>query len=121
LYVFLRSMSSNEDPSARRDQEEKETEEVEVGGRSVEGGENEAVGGGGNDPAAGGGGGFVRFGVLGSSTYTDTEVREMLPGQRLEAVAQGKLSERQMRSLLGGSSVHVAGLAAPAAWIAWLR
>ena len=26
-------MSSNEDPSARRDQEEKKTEEVEVGGR----------------------------------------------------------------------------------------
>jgi len=97
-------MSSNEEPSAGRDQEEKGTEEVEVGGRSAEGGENEAVGGGGNDPAAGGGGGSVRFGVLGSSTYTDTEVREMLPGQRLEAVAQGKLSERQMRSLLGGSS-----------------
>ena len=97
-------MSSNEDPSAGRDQEEKGTEEVEVGGRSAAGGENEAVGGGGVDPAAGGGGGSVRVGVLGSSTYTDTEVREMLPGQRLEAVTQGKLSERQMRNLLGGSS-----------------
>ena len=41
-------MSSNEDPSARRDQEEKETEEVEVGGRSAEGGEHEAVGAIGN-------------------------------------------------------------------------
>ena len=50
MYVFLRSMSSNEDQSARRDSEEKETEEVKVGG-----------------------------------------------------------------------DVHVAGLAAPAAWIAWLR
>ena len=97
-------MSSNEDPSAGRDQEEKGTEEVEVGGRSAEGGENEAVDGGGDDPVAGGGDGSVRFGVLGSSTYTDTEVRQVLPGQRLEAVAQGKLSERQMRSLLGGSS-----------------
>ena len=46
MYVFLRSMSSNEDPSTRRDQEVKETEEVEVGGRSAEGGEHEAVGGG---------------------------------------------------------------------------
>ena len=64
-------MSSNEDQSARRDSEEKETGEVEVGGETVEGGENEAVGGGGDDPAAGGGGGSVRIGVLGSSTYTD--------------------------------------------------
>ena len=100
-------MSSNEDPSARRDQEEKETEEVEVGGRTVAGGENEAVGGGGNDPAAGGGGGSVRIGVSGSPTYTDPEVREMLPGRRLEAVAQDKLSVRQMESLLGGSSKTV--------------
>ena len=107
MYVFLRPMSSNEDPSARRDQEEKGTEEVEVGGRSAEGGENEAVGGGGNDPAAGGGGGSVRFGVLGSSTYTDPEVREMPPGRRLEVVAQGALSVRQMESLLGGSSKTV--------------
>ena len=35
---FLRSMSSNEDQSAVRDREEKETEEVEVGGEAVEGG-----------------------------------------------------------------------------------
>ncbi|GAH18173.1 unnamed protein product [marine sediment metagenome] len=77
---------------------------VEVGGGAVEGGGDEAVGGGGDDPVAGGGGGSVRFGVLGSSTYTDTEVREMLPGQRFEAVAQEKLSGRQMRILLGGSS-----------------
>ena len=104
MYVFLRPMSSNEDQSARRDSEEKETEEVEVGGRTVEGGENEAVGGGGNDPAAGGGGGSVRIGVLGSSTYTDPEVREMPPGRRLEVVAQGALSVRQMESLLEGSS-----------------
>ena len=95
-------MSSNEDPSARRDQEEKETEEVEVGGRAVEGGENEAVGGGGNDPAAGGGGGSVRIGVLGSSTYTDPEVREMLPGRRLEAVAHtwGRLAMFPLASLI---------------------
>ena len=39
-------MSSNEDPSAGRDQEEKGTEEVEVGERSAEGGAHEAVGGG---------------------------------------------------------------------------
>ena len=90
-----------------RDPEEKETEEVEVGGRTVEGGENEAVGGGGDDPAAGGGGGSVRIGVLGSSTYTDPEVREMPPGRRLEVVAQGALSVRQMESLLGGSSKTV--------------
>ena len=37
MYVFLRSMSSNEDPSARRDQEVKETEEVKVGERSAAG------------------------------------------------------------------------------------
>ena len=72
-------MSSNEDQSA----EVKETEEVEVGERSAVDGVNAAVGGGGDDPVAGGGGGSVRFGVLGSSTSTDTEVREMLPGQRL--------------------------------------
>ena len=46
MYVFLRPMSSNEDPAARRDQEVKETEEVGVGERSAEGGEHEAVGGG---------------------------------------------------------------------------
>ena len=46
-------MSSNEDPAATRDQEVKETEEVEVGERPAEGGENEAVGGGGDGPAAG--------------------------------------------------------------------
>ena len=90
-----------------RDPEVKETVEVEVDGGAVEGGENEAVGGGGDDPAAGGGGGSVRIGVLGSSTYTDPEVREMLPGRRLEAVAQGALSVRQMESLLGGSSKTV--------------
>ena len=71
-----------------RDPEEKETEEVEVGGETVEGGENEAVGGGGDDPAAGGGGGSVRIGGLGSSTYTDREVREMPPGRLLGVVAQ---------------------------------
>ena len=77
---------------------------MEVGGEAVEGGGNEAVGGGGDGPAAGGGGGSVRVGGLGSSTYTDQEVREMPPGRRLEAVAQGALSVRQMQSLLGGSS-----------------
>ena len=103
MYVFLRSMSSNEDQSA----EEKETEEVEVGERSAVDGVNEAVGGGGADPAAGGGDGSVRFGVSGSSTYTDTEVREMLPGRRLEVVAQGALSVPQMRRFLGSSSKTV--------------
>ena len=39
-------MSSNEDPAATRDQEVKETEEVEVGEGSAEGGEQVAVGGG---------------------------------------------------------------------------
>ena len=38
-------------------QEEKETEEVEVGERPAVDGVNEAVGGGGDGPAAGGGGG----------------------------------------------------------------
>ena len=33
MCVFLRSMSSNEDQSAMRDPEEKETEEVKVDGR----------------------------------------------------------------------------------------
>ena len=96
MYVFLRSMSANEDLSAVRDRGAKETEEVEVGGEAVEGGGDEAVGGGGDDPVAGGGGGSVWFGVLGSSTYTDPEVREMSPGRRLEVVAQGALSVRQM-------------------------
>ena len=95
MYVFLRSMSSNEDQSA----EEKETEEVEVGERSAVDGVNEAVGGGGDDPAEGGGGGSVR--------YTDTEVREMSPGRRLEVVAQGALSVPQMRRFLGSSSKTV--------------
>ena len=36
-------MSSNEDQSAVRDPEEKETEEVEVGGEAVEGGGDEAA------------------------------------------------------------------------------
>ena len=85
-------MSSNEDQSA----EVKETEEVEVGERPAVDGVNEAVGGGGDGPAGGGGDGPVR--------YTDTEVREMSPGRRLEVVAQGALSVRQMESLLGGSS-----------------
>ena len=53
-------MSSNGDRSAVRDPEVKETEEVEVDGGAVEGGENEAVGGGGDDPAAGGGGGSAQ-------------------------------------------------------------
>ena len=92
MYVFLRSMSSNEDQSA----EEKETEEVEVGERSAVDGVNEAVGGGGDDPAAGGGGGSVRFGVLGSSTYTDTEVREMLQGRRLEVVAKASWAPKEV-------------------------
>ena len=71
---FLRPMSSNGDLSAVRDPEVKGTEEVEVDGGAMEGGENGAVGGGGDDPAAGGGGGSVRIGVSGSSTYTDPEV-----------------------------------------------
>ena len=72
-----------------RDPEVKETEEVEVDGGAVEGGGNEAVGGGGDGPAAGGGGGSVGIGGLGSSTYTDREVREMPPGRLIEVVAQG--------------------------------
>ena len=40
-----RRRSSNEDESAVRDPEEKETEEDEVDGEAVEGGGNEAVGG----------------------------------------------------------------------------
>ena len=87
-----------------RDPEEKETEEVEVGGEAVEGGGNEAVGGGGDGPAAGGGGGSAGIGGLGSSTYTDQEVLEMPPDRRNEAVERGALSVRQMQSLLGGSS-----------------
>ena len=87
-----------------RDREEKETEEVEVGGEAVEGGGNEAIGGGGDGPAAGGGGGSAGIGGLGSSTYTDQEVLEMPPDRRNEAVERGALSVRQMQSLLGGSS-----------------
>ena len=49
MYVFLRSMSSNEDQSA----EVKEPEEVEVGERPAVDGVNEAVGGGGDGPAEG--------------------------------------------------------------------
>ena len=85
-------MSSNEDQSA----EVKETEEVEVGERPAVDGVNEAVGGGGDGSAGGGGDGPVR--------YTDTEVREMSPGRRLEVVAQGALSVPQMRAFLGISS-----------------
>ena len=93
-------MSSNEGQSA----EEKGTEEVEVGERSAVGGVTEAVGGGGDDPAVGGGGGSVRVGGSGSSTFSDVEVRAMLPSRQLEVVAQGRLLERQMRDLLGGPS-----------------
>ena len=85
-------MSSNEDQSA----EVKETEEVEVGERPAVDGVNEAVGGGGDGSAGSGGDGPVR--------YTDTEVREMSPGRRLEVVAQGALSVPQMRELFGISS-----------------
>ena len=82
MYVFLRSMSSHEDSTTGRNQEEKETEvveEVEVEAEPVLGGVTEAVGRGGDDPAAGGGGGSVRVGGSGSSTFSDVEVRAMPP------------------------------------------
>ena len=85
MYVFLRSMSSHEDSTTGRNQEEKETEvveEVEVEAEPVLGGVTEAVGRGGDDPAAGGGGGSVRVGGSGSSTFSDAEVRAM-PGRSL--------------------------------------
>jgi len=101
-------MSSNEDPSARRDQEEKGTEEVEVGGRSAEGGENEAVGGGdgtttdvaGVMEGVGGGGeaAAAEDGVgeaVGPSSYTDQEVTGMTPDQALAAVTRGSLRAHQ--------------------------
>ena len=72
-----------------RDREEKETEEVEVGGEAVEGGGDEAVGGGGEGPAAGGDGGSAGVGGLDSSSYTDQEVLEMPPDRRREAVERG--------------------------------
>ena len=65
-------MSSNEDQSAVRDREEKETEEVEVGW-------DEAVGGGGEGPTAGGDGGSDGVGGSESPSYTDQEVLELPP------------------------------------------
>ena len=100
-------MSSHEDSTTGRNQEEKETEvveEVDVEADPVLGGVTEAVGGGGDDPAAGGGGGSVRVGGSGSSTFSDAEVRAMPPSRQLEVVAQGQLLERQLRGLLGGPS-----------------
>ena len=96
-----------EDSTTGRNQEEKETEvveEVDVEADPVLGGVTEAVGGGGDDPAAGGGGGSVRVGGSGSSTFSDVEVRAMPPSRQLEVVAQGRLLERQLRGLLGGPS-----------------
>ena len=90
-------MSTNDDRSAVRDREEKETEEVEVGG-------DEVVGGGGDGLTAGGDGGSDGVGGSESSSYTDQEVLEMPPDRRREAVERGTLTSRQMLSILGGPS-----------------
>ena len=75
MYVFLRSMSSNEDQSA----EEKGTEEVDVGEGPAEGGEHVAVGGG-DGPV------IVVAEGAGPSSYTDQEVAGLTPDQALAAV-----------------------------------
>ena len=111
MYVFLRSMSSNEDPAAERDQEVTETEEVEVGEGSngdpaatrdqevketeevdvgegaAEGGEQEGAAEGGEHVAVGGGDGpmIVVAEDAGPSSYTDQEVAGLTPGQALAA------------------------------------
>ena len=103
-------MSSNEDPSAGRDQEEKGTEEVEVGGRSAEGGEHEAVGGGdgtttdvaGVTEGVGGGeeAAAAEDGVeeaVGPSSYTNQEVQDLLADQAIAAVKCGALTIPQMQ------------------------
>ena len=86
---FLRSMSTDDDRSAVRDGEEKETEEVEVG-------RDEVVGGGGEGPTAGGDGGSDGVGGSESSSYTDQEVLELPPDRWREAVERGTLAGRQM-------------------------
>ena len=96
MYVFLRSMSSNEDPATTRDQEVMENEEGEVGEGSN------------GDPAA----------------TRDQEVKETEevdvgegPAEGGEPVAVGG-GDGPMIDVSAVVGVHVAGLAEPAAWIA---
>ena len=119
MYVFIRSMSSNEDPAATRDQEVKEPEEVEVGGRPLEVGEQVAVGAGdeGGEPVAvgegDGGGEHVAVGggdETTPSSYPDLAVAGMTPGQALAAVERGSLTVHQMQRLLGGPGLTSRGL-----------
>ena len=117
MYVFLRSMSSNEDPAATRDQEVmeteeeteeveveegsngdpaaardqevKETEEVDVGEGPAAGGEHVAVDGG-DGPV------IVVAEGAGPSSYTDQEVAGLTPDQALAAMRHGRLSAPQV-------------------------